>query len=98
MAELRTLEAVFPVVEVWVDDAQWREGGRITFLVLAGERASEVARLRGVSPDDLAAGRSWHRLPADAVRAAVRAAEVPVLVDDHAPVDRLMFHVLERDL
>ena len=98
MAEMRTLATVFPQVEVWVDDEQWRAGGRITFLVLAGDRPSPAAALRGGSPDDVAAGRSWHRLPADKVRDAIAAADVPVLVDDHAPVDRLMFHVLERDL
>lgn len=98
MAELRTLQAVFPVVEVWVDDQQWRVGGRITFLVLTGNRASPAGALRGASPDDLAEDRSWHRLPDHKVREAIAAAGVPLLVDDHAPVDRLMFHVLERDL
>lgn len=98
LAELRTLYPVFPTVEVWVDEQQWREAGRVTFVVLAGARASPARTLRGASPDDIAADRSWRRLPDDAVREAAGAADVPILVDDHAPVDRLMFHVLERDL
>ena len=98
LAELRTLYPVFANVEVWVDEQQWREAGRITFVVLAGSRPSPARALRGASPDDIAADRSWRQLPAAAVRQAADAAGVPVLVDDHAPVDRLMFHVLERDL
>ena len=98
MAEVLTLEQVFPEVEVWVDDRQWSGGGRISFIVLAAMTPSPAARLRGESPDDQAEGRGWTRLPAGSVRRAALAAGVPLLTDDLAPVDRLMFHVLEKDL
>ncbi len=98
LAELRTLYPLFAHVEVWVDDMQWRQGGRVTFVVLAATRPSPAGVLRGSSPDDLANGRSWRRLPSAPVREAALAPDVPVLVDDLAPVDRLMFRVLENDL
>ena len=98
LAELRTLDGVFPVVEVWVDDRQWRDRGRISFIVVASDRATPATALRGLSPDDLASDRSWSQLPAEALREASHAPGVPLLVDDLAPVDRLMFHVLEKDL
>jgi spermidine synthase len=97
LAEVRTLLHVFPAVEVWVDEQQWSSGGRITFLVLASSRSSPGSVIRGQSPDDLAEGRAWRRLPDAALRRAALAPEVITLVDDHAPVDRLMQHVMERD-
>jgi spermidine synthase len=98
VSEVRTLLQVFPQVEVWVDDRQWATGGRISFLVLAARAPTPAAALRGESPDDLAEDRAWTRLPDRALRRVALAPRVPVLTDDHAPVDRLMFHVLERDL
>ncbi len=98
LAETRTLMAVFPEVEVWVDRRQWAAGGRITFVLLAAATASPAGALRGESPDDLAEQRGWLRLPRDALRRAALAPDVAVLTDDHAPVDRLMQHVLENDL
>jgi spermidine synthase len=98
LSEVRTLMQVFPTVEVWVDDTQWRSGGRISFLVLAASSPTPAAALRGQSPDDQAEGRAWSRLPEQALRRAALASTVGVLLDDHAPVDRLMYHVLEKDL
>jgi hypothetical protein len=98
LALMRTLMDVFPAVEVWVDEQQWRDGGRISFVLLAANEASEATRLRGVSPDDIALQRVWRKLPPSAMRRAILDADVSVLVDDLAPVDRLMFHVLEEDL
>jgi spermidine synthase len=97
LAEVRTLDEVFPEVELWVDRRQWDVGGRISFIIVAGSDPTPAGFLRGQSPDDLAEQRAWQRLPARSVRKAATAAASPVLTDDLAPVDRLMFHVLQRD-
>lgn len=98
LAQVRTLLEVFATVEVWVDEGQWRGGGRISYLLVAAAHPSPASFLRGASPDDLDAGRAWRRLPGASVHAAAAAPGVPLLADDHAPVDRLMFPVLEKDL
>ena len=89
MALVHTLQQDFPVVEVWVEMAQ-AQGRRVTYLVLAAEAPTEVARLASRRGPE----RGWARLPPEFVAARIAAAAVPVLTDDYAPVDRLMAHLL----
>jgi spermidine synthase len=89
-ALLKTLWRDFPAVEVWVDGDDLSQGERLTYLVLASDRPSGTGLVRA----SRFFPRHWLRLRDDQVRAAVGAAEVPLLTDDFAPVDRLMAHVL----
>jgi len=76
----------FPVVEVWLDDDSRRRGGRVTFVVLGLRAASEAPSLRVTQPFR----RAWLRWPQEDLDARIAAADVPILTDDFAPVDRLM--------
>ena len=89
-ALLQTLAHDFAAVEVWVDGDEMAQGERITYLVLASDRASDTPIMRS----SRFFSRHWLRLRADQVREAVAAARVPDLTDDFSPVDRLMAHVL----
>ena len=89
-ALLQTLAHDFVTVEVWVDGDEMAQGERITYLVLASDRASDTPMLRS----NRFFSRHWLRLRNDQVRAKVQEAGVPDLTDDFSPVDRLMAHVL----
>lgn len=89
LALAHTLAQDFPVVEVWVEMAA-APGRRVTYLLLASDVPTPVARLASRRGPD----RGWARLPPDLVRARIAEAAVPVLTDDFAPVDRLMTHLL----
>lgn len=87
LALARTLALDFPVVEVWVE-ARRAEGQRVSYLLLASDTETAVARLSAAQGPL----RDWARLPAAFV--ATRAATSPVLTDDRAPVEALMTHLL----
>jgi len=90
LALLRTLTEDFAAVEVWVEATEQPAGRRITYLVLASDTPSPSSRLDARRAPD----RRWARLPPDYVASRWRAADVPVLTDDFAPVDRLMSHLI----
>lgn len=92
LASVQTLAQVFDRVEVWVNEAQLG-GGRVTYLVVAGRAGSGRDHLAGAGPE----GLSWRRWPAEDLTRRIAAAEVPLLTDDFAPVDRLMLPVLAED-
>lgn len=89
---VKTLFQVFPVVEVWAEVAQLRGGGRITYLVVAGDDPSPSGRID--SRVDLE--RSWVRWPPHDLEPRVMASDSPVLTDDYAPVDRLLGALLRE--
>lgn len=89
-ALLRTLARDFAAVEVWVDGDEMAQGERVTYLVLASDRASDAPILHS----SRFFRRHWLRLRPDQVRDAVAQSGVPELSDDFSPVDRLMAHVL----
>ena len=81
-----TLSQVFPVVEVWADAEQLRQGGRITYIIAAGAQATATGQLEASDGSE----RFWVRWPAEDLMARVTASSAPVLTDDHAPVARLL--------
>lgn len=91
-ALIQTLRLDFPAVEIWLDADEMSQGERITYLVVASDRATDAPAIKA---GDLLP-RRFVRLRDDQVRAKVAEAAVPVLTDDFAPVDRLMAHVLLR--
>ncbi len=85
-----TLAVDFAAVEVWLEEDQLQAGGRVTYVVVAGQSATPFAVLeasRGM-------GRRWLR------HELTRPETSPtILTDDFAPVDRLMAHlILDPDL
>lgn len=85
-ALVKTMQRDFPAVEVWLDDESRRRGGRVTFVVLGLLEPSAASVLRAQSPFQ----RTWLRWPDEDLATRITAADVPILTDDFAPVDRLM--------
>ncbi|MHA1597634.1 MAG: fused MFS/spermidine synthase, partial [Alphaproteobacteria bacterium] len=89
---LKTLKRDFPITEVWIEAEEVGNPGRVTYIVIASATPTPSRRItsaRGPS-------RTWIRWPTADLAVAVRNADVPVLSDDFAPVDRLMSHLLLR--
>jgi hypothetical protein len=85
-AIVRTLATVFPVVEVWTEQADAEPDGRRVFIVLAGASPTGTDRIRGLGPEPYAAGR----LPDDWLSNLLEDRKAIVLSDDYAPIDRLL--------
>ena len=83
---IATLGQVFPVVEVWADAEQLREGGRITYILAAGAKSTAAGQLKAADGSE----RLWVRWPAADLRSRVMSSGAPILTDDHAPVARLL--------
>ncbi len=92
LAMLKTLHEVFPVVEIWVDADQMGGGGRLTYLLSAAETPVPAPVISSRQNE----GRRWQRVNPGAVAGSLSPADVPVLTDDLAPVDRLIGAVAER--
>jgi hypothetical protein len=87
---VKTLGLDFAAVEVWQTLDEIDESGRVTFVVIASARPTPVSRIearRGL-------WRVWARWPKAALGRRLAQADVPVLTDDFAPVDRLMSKLL----
>lgn len=83
---VKTLGDVFPVVEIWLDAEQAAEGGRSTFILLAGTTPTPSGTLRSQTFPD----RQWRRWSADETTALAQRLNPKLLTDDFAPVDRLL--------
>jgi len=86
-ALLATLRLDFAAVEAWLDEEEYAEGNRVTYLVVASDRPSPIDRVaaaRGIP-------RVWRRLPE---AEWTPDPDTPILTDDFTPVDRLMAHIL----
>ena len=90
----RTLAEDFAAVDVWFD-ATDSTGGRNTYVIVASDTPSALPSLTAAAGEN----RTWVRSPYELLAARVETAQVPVLTDDYAPVDRLLSHVLlDREL
>ncbi len=90
-ALVKTLGEDFPTVEVWVEREEIGQYGRVTFVVTASLSPSLGTPVLS-SQSGLV--RSWIRWPESDLNRRIAAADVPVLTDDFAPVDRLMSGLL----
>ena len=84
-AVVRTLDTVFPVVEVWTVQAPPEPGQRMVFVVVAGETRTRAASIAVPSPDRTRFGalaEGW-------VQAQIARDDL-ILTDDYAPIDRLI--------
>ena len=84
-AMLRTLETVFPVLEVWVEQRQPVKGERMVFIIAAGNAATPESSFITRAPDPARFGAL-----SDTMVASLKARDSLILTDDFAPIDRLM--------
>jgi hypothetical protein len=84
----KTLATEFRHVDIWMDRVP--EAERVTFIVSAtnGPRLPKtVLARRGFR-------RAWSRMTEDIMAFGTPPAEIPILTDDHAPVERLIAGLL----
>ena len=83
---VRTLQSVFPVVEIWTERQRPQGDERQIYVVLAGTSSSGSDLIDGPEPDN----HKFGRLPQQAVDRLLERISSPVMTDDYAPIDRLM--------
>ena len=84
-AVVRTLQTVFPVVEVWTHQQMPEAGARMVFVIAAGQTPTEVGSFTVPAPDRMTFGalsQGW-------VDQLVARSDL-LLTDNYAPIDRLM--------
>ncbi len=84
-AVVRTLQEVFPVVEIWTEAAQPAPGQRMVFVIAAGSDPTPLPGFQTRSPDPI----SFAAL-SDEMVSQITGADDLILTDDFAPIDRLM--------
>lgn len=82
----RSLQTVFPVVEIWIDPDAHPSENRRSFILLAGHSPSAFAEIGARSSEGYRAAR----LPARLVEDVLTRAPGLILTDDYAPIDRLL--------
>jgi spermidine synthase len=88
---VRTLKRRFAHVELWLDTGSMGPGeARVTWLVVASDRPSGLSEIRARH----GFARTWLRVPTEAMLSVLPREAQVVLTDDHAPVARLMRHVI----
>lgn len=80
-----TMQTVFPVVEVWTEQAQPAPGQRVVFVVVGGQTRTPQEAFVARAPDQTRFGAF-----ADDMVAQLADRRGQVLTDDYAPIDRLM--------
>ncbi len=82
---VKTMQTVFPVVEVWTKQAQPAPGARMVFVVVGGEAPTARDAIVVPAPDQTRFGAL-----AGGLVAQLAATRGQLLTDDYAPIDRLM--------
>ncbi|MCA0869958.1 fused MFS/spermidine synthase [Seohaeicola saemankumensis] len=80
-----TMQTVFPVVEVWTEQAQPSPGQRMVFVVVGGDARTQVSTFVAPAPEN----RKFGAL-ADGLVAQLAKQRGQILTDDYAPIDRLL--------
>lgn len=81
---VKTLKQVFPNVQVWLDLIP-EEPTRVTYVVSAGDRP-----FPGLISASYGLPRQWLEITEPLMATGTPMAQLPLLTDDHAPVERLM--------
>jgi len=87
-AIVKTLRPEFRSVDLWMEGPP--QAARVTFVVTAtnGERLPKTVVARTGLP------RAWHRMTEDLMAFGTSPAQLPLLTDDYAPVERLIAELL----
>lgn len=86
LAVRRTLNAVFPSVEVFAEEGDLVSGGRTTFVLFASDAPGNLTQ----ADDPRDESRRFVKLPPDKLKALAAKAGATLLTDDYAPIDRLV--------
>lgn len=82
---VRTLEQVFPVVEVWTNTRPPEPGARVVFVLVAGQQPTAQGRIVAATPDPTEFGAM------DGAWVVQLSRQRGILLsDDYAPIDRLI--------
>jgi predicted membrane-bound spermidine synthase len=84
----KTLQLEFRHVDIWMDRVP--QDPRVTFIISAGNGP----RLPKTVPARRGFQRAWSRMTEDIMAFGTPPADIPVLSDDHAPVERLIAQLL----
>ena len=87
---VKTLKESFPVVEVWVDQAMIGTMDRVTYVVVAKNMVFGQEKLQSKRGP----ARVWARWRPLDLEKHLKRADLSILSDDFAPVDRLMAGIL----
>lgn len=82
---VRTMQRVFPSVEVWTQATQPEPGSRMVFVIAAGNAPSDFDEFSAPMPFPMTFGALDDRFVS-----RIAAARGQVLTDDYAPIDRLI--------
>ena len=86
----KTLKESFPVVEVWVDETMIGAMGRVTYVLVSGNRGLGSAQNQIRLESTRGEKRAWARWDPINLEKRLRGQDLVILTDDFAPVDRLM--------
>ncbi len=86
LALVKTMREDFESVEIWSPVDEVDQEGRLTFIVIAGNRGTGRTRLES----RFGLIREWVQWPLSAMQKRVAYSDLPVLTDDYAPVERLL--------
>lgn len=92
-AMVKTLREVFPSVQVWLDRLPDQDL-RVTYVISAAEEQAEPLLLeasRGLP-------RRWYNISEPLAGTGTPLDQLPLLTDDHAPVERLMARLFLTDM
>ncbi len=90
---LKTLRQVFGVVRVWIE-AWTLQDSRVTYVISAADAHQAPARLRATRGPQ----REWRDVTASLAEQGTPMAELPLLTDDHVPVERLLSGLIFTEL
>lgn len=81
----RTLQQVFPVVEIWTNTTRPAPGARVVFVLVAGQQPTAQSSFVAPAPDSMEFGAM-----ADTWVTQLAQSRGTLLSDDYAPIDRLI--------
>ena len=87
---VKTLNKTFSNVQVWFEPYITTETGRVTYSVVA----SETPIAFGLIVSTYGFERTWWQWPSDKMSTSRIYHELPILTDDHSPVEELMSGIL----
>jgi spermidine synthase len=82
---VRTMQTVFPIVEVWTEQVQPAPGARMVFVVVGSDAPTSEDSFVASAPD-----RKRFGALAEEMVARMASRNGLILTDDYAPIDRLM--------
>jgi len=90
---LKTLRQVFGEVRVWIEDLTSQDS-RVTYVISAGDTHTAPVRLRAMRGPR----REWRDVTISLAKQGTPLSALPLLTDDHVPVERLLSRLIFTEL